>query len=107
MAGSACGESNERILVMTEHDAHLIAARPVVVPSQSARRFAIARVPRLPRWLRQPRHVSGACWRWNTLGSAPRPKKSWVALLVNGRGDAYQPRHALADPVGVRRIGGE
>ena len=66
---------------MTGHDAHLIAARPAVVPSQSGRRFAIARGPRLPRWLRQPRHGGGACWRRNTLGSAPRPKKSWVALL--------------------------
>jgi len=30
------------------------------VPSQSGRRFAIARGPRLPRWLRQPRHGGGA-----------------------------------------------
>src|SRR6185369_13047389 len=51
------------------------------MPSQGCRRLA-ARGPRLLRWLRQPRHGGGACWRRNTLGSAPRPKKSWVALLV-------------------------
>src|SRR5690349_15990112 len=67
---------------MTGHDAHLIAGRPAVVPSQGGRRLAIARGPRLPRWLRQPRHGGGACWRRNTLGSAPQPKKSRVARVA-------------------------
>src|SRR5580765_4564267 len=80
---------------MTRHDAYLITARPAAMPAQGCRRFA-ARGPRLPRWLRQPRHGGGACWRRNTLGSAPRPKKSWVALLDCERG------LDLADDAAVR-----
>src|SRR5580765_1898793 len=75
---------------MMRRDAHLLTARPAAMPSQGCRRSA-ARGPRLPRWLRQPRHGGGACWRRNTLGSVPRPKKSWVALL----GHPEPPHHAV------------
>src|SRR6185369_17327899 len=37
------------------------------------------------------RHAGGACWRRNTLGSAPRPKKSWVALLGSSAPLRAQP----------------
>src|SRR6185369_258149 len=58
-----------------------------------------SRVPRLPRWLRQPRHGGGACGRRNTLGSAPRPKKAWVALTSRAARavDAPDPRSARPD----------
>src|SRR5580765_230011 len=102
---------------MTGPDAHPITARPAAMPSQSGRRFAIARVPRLPRWLRQPRHGGGACWRRNILGSAPRPKKSWVALLAVGGGPGAlrlgeADEHALGDlaegaTLRVRRLRGD
>src|SRR5580765_802420 len=76
------------------------------------RRFAIARVARFPRWLHQPRHGGGACWRRNTLGSAPRPKKSWVAFLATARRPRPTGRragvggwsHDLSDQLGNRAL---
>jgi len=83
---------------MTGHDAHLIAARPAVVPSQGGRRFAIARVPRLPRWLRQPRHGGGACWRRNTLGVRSATQEV-LGRAPRARSREPTPRLARAAPV--------
>src|SRR5580765_4554856 len=82
---------------ITGHDAHLIAARPAVVPSQSDRRLAIARGPRLPRWLRQPRQ--GVARARGGTRSGPL-LAAHRAAPERGQ-DRGLARHFLAAPVAV------
>src|SRR5438105_4736397 len=79
-------------------------------PASADRAMRAGRVPRMPRWLRQPRHGSRAWYCPFTLASGSDPRhESRVALLGRPRDDAVlepaeQQRGRLARPIGGRQV---